>query len=54
VKSCDSLLDLARRHGVAVPITEHVAAVVHEKLTVQEMLLSILSKDPKHEWDHDV
>jgi glycerol-3-phosphate dehydrogenase (NAD(P)+) len=54
VKSCDSLLELARRHGVAVPITEHVAAVVHEKLTVQEMLLSILSKDPKHEWDHDV
>jgi glycerol-3-phosphate dehydrogenase (NAD(P)+) len=54
VKSCDSILELARRHGVAVPITEHVAEVVHERMTVQEMLLSILSRDPKHEWDHDV
>ena len=54
VKSCDSILDLARRHGVAVPITEHVTEVVHERMTVQEMLLSILSRDPKHEWDHDV
>ncbi len=37
-----------------MPITEHVAEVVHERMTVQEMLLSILSRDPKHEWDHDV
>jgi glycerol-3-phosphate dehydrogenase (NAD(P)+) len=54
VKSCDSILDLARSHSVAVPITEHVAKVVHEGMTVGEMVLSILSKDPGHERDHDV
>jgi glycerol-3-phosphate dehydrogenase (NAD(P)+) len=54
VKSCDSILDLARRHGAAVPITEHVVKVVHEGMTVQDMVLSILASDPKHEWDHDI
>jgi len=54
VKSCDSIRDLARAHGVAVPITDHVVRVVHEGMTVQEMVVSILSSDPKHEWDDDV
>ena len=54
VKSCDSILDLARQHSVAVPITAHVAKVVHEEMTVKEMVLSILATDPKHERDHDV
>jgi glycerol-3-phosphate dehydrogenase (NAD(P)+) len=54
VKSCDSILDLASQHDVAVPITEHVAMVVHEGMTVHEMVRSILSRDPKHERDHDV
>lgn len=54
VKSCDSIVDLAHRHGVAVPITSHVAKVVHEGMTVKEMVLSILATDPKHERDHDV
>ncbi len=51
VKSCRSILELARKHDVAVPITEHVALVVHEGMTVNEMLLSLLSRDPKHERD---
>jgi glycerol-3-phosphate dehydrogenase (NAD(P)+) len=54
VKSCRSILELARKHDVAVPITEHVTYVVHEGMTVQEMLLSLLSRDPKHERDADV
>jgi glycerol-3-phosphate dehydrogenase (NAD(P)+) len=54
VKSCRSILDLAGKHDVAVPITEHVAMVVHDGMTVQEMLLSLLSRDPKHERDADV
>jgi glycerol-3-phosphate dehydrogenase len=41
-------------NGVEVPITEHVALVVHEGMTVQEMLASLLSRDPKHERDADV
>src|SRR5438445_2481199 len=54
VKSCESVLDLARMNGVEAPITEHVALVVHEGMTVQEMLASLLSRDPKHERDADV
>jgi len=54
VKSCDSIRDLARHHGVAVPITEHVVKVVHEGMTVQEMVLSILATDPKHERDSEL
>jgi glycerol-3-phosphate dehydrogenase (NAD(P)+) len=54
VKSCRSILELARKHDVSSPITEHVALVVHEGMTVQEMLLSLLSRDPKHERDADV
>jgi glycerol-3-phosphate dehydrogenase (NAD(P)+) len=54
VKSSTSVLELARKHDVDVPITEHVVKVVHEGMTVQEMLLSLLSRDPKHERDADV
>jgi glycerol-3-phosphate dehydrogenase (NAD(P)+) len=54
VKSCESILDLARMNNVEVPITEHVALVVHEGMTVGEMLQSLLSRDPKHERDADV
>jgi glycerol-3-phosphate dehydrogenase (NAD(P)+) len=54
VKSCTSILDLARKHDVAAPITEHVVKVVHEGMTVQELLLSLLARDPKHEQDPDV
>jgi glycerol-3-phosphate dehydrogenase (NAD(P)+) len=54
VKSCRSILDLARKHDVPAPITEHVVMVVHQGMTVQEMLLSLLSRDPKHERDANV
>ena len=54
VKSCGSILDLARRADVEVPITEHVVKVVHEGMTVPEMLQSLLRRDPKHERDSDV
>jgi len=54
VKSCRSIHDLARKHDVAVPITEHVAMVVNDGMTVDDMLDSLLSRDPKHEWDDDV
>ncbi len=43
VKSCRAILELARKHDVAVPITKHVAMVVHDGMTVQDMLLSLLS-----------
>jgi glycerol-3-phosphate dehydrogenase (NAD(P)+) len=54
VKSCRSILDLANSADVEVPITEHVVKVVHEGMTVPEMLQSLLRRDPKHERDSDV
>jgi glycerol-3-phosphate dehydrogenase (NAD(P)+) len=54
VKSSRSILDLARAHQVPVPITEHVVKVVHEGMTVPEMLQSLLRRDPKHERQADV
>jgi glycerol-3-phosphate dehydrogenase (NAD(P)+) len=54
VKSCSSVLELARAAEVEVPITEHVVKVVHEGMTVPEMLQSLLRRDPKHERDVDV
>jgi glycerol-3-phosphate dehydrogenase (NAD(P)+) len=54
VKSCRSILDLARKHNVAAPITEHVVKVVDEGMTVPKMLTSLLASDPKHEQDADV
>jgi glycerol-3-phosphate dehydrogenase (NAD(P)+) len=49
VKSCRAVLDLARRHGVDVPITEHVAAVVHAGMSPQDMVRSLLSRAARAE-----
>ncbi len=51
VKSCDSILELARNHGVDVPIIEQVAAVVHEGRTPQQVVESLLSRARKAEVD---
>ena len=43
VKSCQAILELARHHGIDVPIIENVAAVVHEgrkPIDVADMLMS--------------
>ena len=49
VKSCRSVLDLARKHDVDMPITEHVVAVVHDGMTPQEMVRGLMSRDTKSE-----
>jgi len=49
VKSCRSILDLARKHDVDMPITEHVVAVVHEGMTPREMVRSLMSRETKSE-----
>jgi len=54
VKSCRSILDLAQKHDVNAPITEHVVKVVDDGMTVPEMMASLLASDPKHEQDADV
>ena len=49
VKSCESVLDLARRVGVEMPIVEHVTYVVAGKMTPMEMLRSLISRAAKPE-----
>ncbi len=49
VKSCRSILDLARKHDVDMPITEHVVAVVHDGMTPREMVRSLMSRETKAE-----
>ncbi|MDQ6651063.1 MAG: NAD(P)-dependent glycerol-3-phosphate dehydrogenase [Actinomycetota bacterium] len=49
VKSCESILELGRLHGVEMPITEHVVQVVHQGVSPQEMVKSLMSRAPQAE-----
>ena len=48
-KSCRSMLELARRVGVDVPITESVVRVCHEGMRATEMVPSLMGRDMKDE-----
>jgi glycerol-3-phosphate dehydrogenase (NAD(P)+) len=49
VKSCRSILDLARKHDVDMPITEHVVGVVHDGMTPTDMVRGLMTRDAKSE-----
>ena len=49
VKSCRPILELARQHGVEMPITEQVVATVHEGKRPREVVETLMSRDPKPE-----
>jgi glycerol-3-phosphate dehydrogenase (NAD(P)+) len=49
VKSCESVLDLARKHDVEMPITEVVVGVVHDGMTPREAAMLLMSRTPKPE-----
>jgi glycerol-3-phosphate dehydrogenase (NAD(P)+) len=49
VKSSLSVLELARRHDVEMPITEVVAAVLHEGLSVPKAAELLSSRPPAAE-----
>ena len=49
VKSCESILELARHHGVDVPIIENVAAVVHDGRTPEEVVTALMTRARKAE-----
>jgi glycerol-3-phosphate dehydrogenase (NAD(P)+) len=49
VKSCQSILDLATRHGVDMPITEQVVQVVHHGMPPRQMLSNFMSRETKAE-----
>ena len=49
VKSCRSILDLARAHDIDVPLTEAVVRVCHEGETPAGMVREIMSREAKSE-----
>jgi glycerol-3-phosphate dehydrogenase (NAD(P)+) len=49
VKSSRSILDLARKHDVEMPIAEHVAMVIHDGLSPTDMLRGLMSREAKPE-----
>jgi glycerol-3-phosphate dehydrogenase (NAD(P)+) len=49
VKSSPSVLDLARRHGVEMPITEQVVGVCHEGRTAADALGALMQRSRKSE-----
>jgi glycerol-3-phosphate dehydrogenase (NAD(P)+) len=51
VKSCSSLLALARRADVYAPIVAAVHAVVEGDMTAADMLTALISRETKHERD---
>ncbi len=51
VKSCPSVLELAREHGVEMPITEQVVAVCHEGRSARDALAALMDRDAKSEHD---
>ncbi|MEY4175386.1 MAG: NAD(P)H-dependent glycerol-3-phosphate dehydrogenase [Actinomycetota bacterium] len=51
VKSSPSVLDLARRHGVEMPITEQVVAVCHQGKPAAEALTALMQRSRKSEME---
>ena len=51
VKSSPSVLDLARRHGVEMPITEQVVAVCHQGKSAAEALTALMQRSRKSEME---
>jgi glycerol-3-phosphate dehydrogenase (NAD(P)+) len=51
VKSCESILQLAEKHNVRVPIIEQVAAVVHDGRPPAEVVGALMLRRLKNETD---
>ncbi|NLU69787.1 NAD(P)H-dependent glycerol-3-phosphate dehydrogenase [Streptomyces sp. HNM0574] len=49
VKSCESVRELARRHGVEMPLTETVVAIVHDGKPPHVALKELMSRSAKPE-----
>lgn len=49
VKSCQSVSELAKAHGVDMPITEHVAALIAGEMKPAELVQALISREAKAE-----
>ena len=50
ITSCEPVLELARKHGVEMPISETVAALIAGHLPVMEAAAVLASRSAKPEW----
>jgi glycerol-3-phosphate dehydrogenase (NAD(P)+) len=51
VKSAPPVLDLAKRYGVDMPITEQVVAVCHKGRSASDALMSLMQRSTKSELE---
>jgi len=49
VKSCRSVSELAKIHGVEMPIVEHVAALIAGEMTPEDLVSALISRQAKSE-----
>lgn len=49
VKSAEAILALARAHGVEMPITDVIAALLHEQVTLEAAAAALMQRPPKPE-----
>ncbi|MFH0179128.1 NAD(P)H-dependent glycerol-3-phosphate dehydrogenase [Streptomyces cacaoi] len=49
VKSAEAILDLAQAHGVEMPITEVMSALLHEKVTLDQAAAALMQRPAKPE-----
>jgi len=49
VASSKSILDLARRYGIEMPITDCVERIIHEGASPREMIIELMSRGPRSE-----
>lgn len=49
VRTSEAVFELSRRHGVEMPITEEVHAILHEGRSPSDALAALMQRDPKPE-----
>ncbi|MDT9681004.1 NAD(P)H-dependent glycerol-3-phosphate dehydrogenase [Streptomyces sp. TRM76323] len=49
VKSAAAVLELARAHGVEMPITDVISALLHEQVTLDQAAAALMQRPPKPE-----
>ncbi|KQY58838.1 glycerol-3-phosphate dehydrogenase [Aeromicrobium sp. Root495] len=49
VKSCQSVSELAKMHGVDMPIAEHVAALIAGEMDPEQLVKALISREAKSE-----
>jgi glycerol-3-phosphate dehydrogenase (NAD(P)+) len=54
VKSAGPLVELARAHGVEMPIAEQIVAIVEGRSSPREALMALMDRPARPEWDEEM